>query len=158
MYLRVTEKGKLLKGKTGRLRLRDKTCIEIPAALCVFTQDFEHYWCVECSIPERKWYQLFSDTSKVSYAVYVTPEPGEYDIYVRWVSSHDPYPEIRMMGFSVYGVYIPAAAIPKEPDPWYKVCHVVIREIEKDGSETELEILVDGKKGSLYGNRKYFEA
>ena len=153
-------KGQILKSKNGKILVRDRCCLANNVAICVFTQGFEHYWCVECSVsdPSREFRHIDSDTTKVSYAAELLFLPGDFDVFLRWVSGHDPYPEIEMMSIAVYGVYIPAQVIPKAPDAVLRVAHVKIEEIEDENGQKDYEITVNGQKGTRNGCKKYMRS
>ena len=155
-FIRINDSGRLLRTKRGTILTRGKCCFDGGGiAICVFTQNFEHYWCVECSVsdPSRGFTHVTSDTTKVSYAASLLFLPGEFDVRLRWVSGHSPYPEIQSMAAAVYGVYIPAENIPKYPDAPRVVAHVKITK-EEDG----WNILVNGKKGTRHGSEKYMNS
>jgi hypothetical protein len=153
-FLRINESGCLLRTKRGRLLTRGKSCFGGGVAICVFTQGFEHHWCVECSIsdPSRDFKHVPSDTTKVSYAASLLFLPGEFDVLLRWTSGHSPYPEIQSMAAAVYGVYIPAANIPMYPDAFAAVAHVKIT--QENGTWS---ILVNGQTGTRHGSEKYMK-
>ena len=159
MYIRRNMKGQILIAKTGKMLLRDVCCLADNLAICVFTQNFEHYWCVECSVSDsgRGFRHIDSDTTKVSYAAELLFLPGEFDVFLRWVSGHSPYPEIEMMSIAVYGVYIPARSIPMAPDEPMQVAHVEIGEKTDENGMTAYEITVNGQKGTRNGCRKYMK-
>ncbi len=159
MFIRRNGKGRILIAKTGKILLRDVCCLADNLAICVFTQNFEHYWCVECSIsdPARRFTHIASDTTKVSYAAELLFLPGEFDVFLRWVSGHSPYPEIELMSIAVYGVLIQARHIPIAPDEPLQVAHVEIGEKTDENGMTAYEITVNGQKGTRNGCRKYMK-
>ena len=67
---------------------------------------------------------------------------GEFDVLLRWVSGHSPYPGIKDMEVWCFGVYLGNMEFPKAGDDYRKVAHVAIAE---DGKVT-----VNGRSAGIW--------
>ena len=148
MKIRVGKDGKLLllgcpvPGLAGKVALGRHTCTHWHIA--VKTDNFQHPHCIDFTLTEGRGFTEYgkTDTSKYSKCYVVRGMSGEFDVLLRWVSRHSPYPGIKDMEVWCFGVYLGNMELPKAGDDYRKVAHVAIAE---DGKVT-----VNGRSAGIW--------
>lgn len=96
--------------------------------IAITTQGFQHPGCIEIKLSnDRRWQETRNPDSKMFSKVYkVLGGPGEFDLLVRWVRGHSPYPEIKDMEVWAFNIYLGEMDFPKAPDDFKSIAHIVI--------------------------------
>ena len=129
-------------GLMGRIALGPRACTNWHIA--VKTDNFQHPHCIDFRLSAGRSASEYgkTDTSKYSKCYVVHGGPGDFDVLLRWQSSHSPYPQIKDMEVWCFGVYKGNMEFPKAGDDYRMVAHV---EIADDG-----HVSVDGRNAGVW--------
>ena len=127
LRIRVGKDGRMLllgcpaAGLMGRIALGRHTCAKWHIA--IKTDGFQHPSCIDFRLTDGGG-------------------PGEFDVLLRWVRNHSPYPKIKDMEVWCFGLYLGSDEYPKASSDYKTVAHVAIAE---DGAVT-----VNGRPAGIW--------
>ena len=148
LRIRVGKDGRMLllgcpaTGLLGRIALGRHTCAKWHVA--VKTDGFQHPSCIDFRLTDGRAFTQFArtDTTRYSRCYVVGGAPGEFDVLLRWVRNHSPYPKIKDMEVWCFGLYLGSDEYPKASSDYKTVAHVAIAE---DGAVT-----VNGRNAGVW--------
>ena len=148
MQLRLSRDGRLLlldcmAGK-GKIAMGKQPCEFDNWHIAIKTQDFQHPYCIDFQLTNGRSYSEYgqTDTSKYSKCYVVGGGVGTFNVNLRWVSGHSPYPEIKLMTVWVFGISMGTKSYPKASDPYTRVATV---EVKGTG-----QVLVNGRNAGFW--------
>lgn len=131
LFARRDHVGKLLllkcscTGMKGALALGRMTCSTDIWHIAIKTDNFQHPGCIDFRLSEGHTFERGNaDPKKYSATYTVRGGPGTFHLYLRWLSGHSPYPEIRMMEAWAFGVYLGEKDYPKAGDDYLDIAEV----------------------------------
>lgn len=128
-------------GVRGRLALVTGRCLRIHIA--IRTDGFQHPSCIESKLTGGRQMVDNNVSTRLYSKTYTVPGgPGEFDILVRWVRGHSPYPQISDMDVWAYNVHLGRHFFPKAPDDFLAVGHVTITQ--------EARVFVNGADAGVW--------
>ena len=148
LLLRKSKDGRLLllacsAGK-GKIALGRRPCEFDNWHIAIKTQNFQHPSCIDFALTNGRNFSRYSntDTGKYSCCYVVGGGPGKFDIKLRWVSGHSPYPEIKDMQVWAFGISFGNRGYSKANSDYTRVASV---EVRKTG-----QVLVNGRNAGYW--------